>query len=119
MPEITIDADVCKKCGSCAMTCPRGIIEQKEKGTIPSIVSADLDACFRCGQCAAICPQGALSHSHFPEGTVTPIRSDYLPTYDQVLEVIRSRRAKRLFRDKAVERDVLEKVLEAARFGPS
>jgi nitroreductase len=36
-----------------------------------------------------------------------------------VLELIHSRRSKRLFKEKPVEREVIEKVLEAARFAPS
>jgi nitroreductase len=36
-----------------------------------------------------------------------------------VLELIRSRRSKRLFREKAVDRDVIERILDAARFAPS
>lgn len=118
MLEITIDADVCKQCGSCAMTCPVAILEQKERRTIP-VIDADLGRCQSCGHCVAICPQGALSHSHFPEGTVTPIRSDYVPTYDHVLELIRGRRSKRTFKEKPVSRDVIDKVLDVARFGPS
>ena len=119
MLEITIDADVCKKDGLCALSCPRGILEQEEKGAVPKIVGAYLEKCFRCGQCVAVCPHGTISHSHFQKSTVTPIRSESVPTYDQVLELIRSRRSKRLFKEKAVERAVIEKVLEAARFAPS
>jgi nitroreductase/Pyruvate/2-oxoacid:ferredoxin oxidoreductase delta subunit len=119
MVEITHNAEICKKCGLCAMTCPMAILQQEEKGTIPKIVDANLKRCMRCGQCVAICPQGALSHSRYPEGTVNPIRSEHIPTYDQVLELVRSRRAKRLFKDTPVEREVIEKVLDAARFGPS
>ena len=119
MVEITHNADLCKKCGLCAMTCPVAILQQEEKGTMPKIDDARLESCFRCGQCVSICTSGAISHSHFPEGTVTPTRSEYLPTYDQVLELIHSRRSKRLFKDKPVERDAIEKVLEAARFAPS
>ena len=119
MVEITHNADLCGKCGLCAMTCPVAILQQEEKGTMPKIDDARLESCFRCGQCVSICTSGAISHSHFPEGTVTPTRSEYLPTYDQVLELIHSRRSKRLFKDKPVERDAIEKVLEAARFAPS
>ncbi len=119
MPKITINADICKKDGLCAMACPRGIIEQKEKRTIPQITQAFVEKCFLCGQCVAICPSEAISHSHFPEGTVTPIRSEHVPTYEQVLELVHSRRTRRLFKDKPVEKDVIEKVLEAARFAPS
>ena len=119
MPEITIDAEICKKDGFCAMTCARGILQQEEKGAIPNIVDAYLEKCFRCGQCVSICPQGAITHSHFPKGTVKPIRSEYVPTYDQVLELMRSRRSRRLFKERTVKRVVIEKVLEAARFAPS
>jgi nitroreductase/NAD-dependent dihydropyrimidine dehydrogenase PreA subunit len=119
MTEITIDADVCKKDGLCAMTCTYGIFQQEEKSTIPKIDDVMLEKCYRCGHCVAICPQEAISHSHFPKGTVNSIKLENLPSYIQVLELIRSRRSKRLFKDTQVERDVLEKVLEAARFAPS
>ena len=117
MYEIMIDADECRKCGFCALTCMRGIPQQEEKGTVPKIIGAE--HCYGCGQCVAICPSGALSHGHFPEGTVHPVRSEDLPSYEQARELIRSRRSKRLFKEKPVERDVIEKVLDVARFGPS
>ena len=117
MVEITHDVLLCKKCGLCAMTCMSIVFQQEERGTIPKI--GNLERCYGCGQCVAICPQGAISHSRYPEGTVHPIRSEYLPTYDQVRELIRSRRSKRLYRDREVEEDVIEKVLDVARCGPS
>jgi nitroreductase/NAD-dependent dihydropyrimidine dehydrogenase PreA subunit len=119
MVEITYDPDVCKRCGLCVMSCTVAILEQEEKGALPMADEARLDECVLCGQCVAVCPQGGLSHSHFPEGTVHPIRSEILPDYDQVLELIRSRRSKRAYKDGKVERDVLEKVLDVARCGPS
>jgi nitroreductase/NAD-dependent dihydropyrimidine dehydrogenase PreA subunit len=119
MVEITIDPDVCHKDGLCSMACTYGIFVQEDKDTIPKIDEVMLEKCYRCGHCVAICPHGAISHSHFPEGTVKPIEPEKIPSYDQVLELIRSRRSKRLFKDTPVERDVLEKVMEAARFAPS
>jgi nitroreductase/NAD-dependent dihydropyrimidine dehydrogenase PreA subunit len=119
MIEITIDADLCHKDGLCTMACTYGIFRLEEKGTTPKIDNVMLAKCYRCGHCVAICPHGAISHSHFQEGTVNPIKLENLPSYDQVLELMRSRRSKRLFKDTPVEREVLEKVLEAARFAPS
>jgi nitroreductase/NAD-dependent dihydropyrimidine dehydrogenase PreA subunit len=119
MFEIMIDTDICKKDGLCAMTCPVAVLQQDAKGTIPRIDKNHLGSCFGCGQCVSICPHGAISHSNYPEGTVHAIRSEYVPDYDQVLELIRSRRSKRSFKKKKVERDVIEKVLEVARLGPS
>jgi nitroreductase/ferredoxin-like protein FixX len=119
MVEVTFDADLCEGCGSCVMACPVAIPRQEEKGAIPKVDEALLQNCIRCGHCVAICPQGALSHSHFPEGTVNSIRFEHVPTYDQALELIRSRRSRRAYKDRVVERDVIQKVLEAARRGPS
>lgn len=119
MYEITIDTDLCKKDGLCAMTCPVSVLQQAEKATIPIISNAHLGSCFGCGQCVSVCPQGAISHSNYPEGTVSPIQSDMVLSYDQVLELLRSRRSKRAYRNKSVGKEVIEKVLEAARFAPS
>lgn len=99
------------------MACMRGLFQQEEKGALPTIV--DPEPCYGCGQCVAICRQGAISHSDYPEGMVTPIQSEMLPSYDQILELIRSRRSKRLFKDQIVEKDAIGKIVEAARFAPS
>jgi nitroreductase/NAD-dependent dihydropyrimidine dehydrogenase PreA subunit len=119
MFEITIDKERCKKDGLCAMTCPLDVLVQKEKGTIPTINESQRKRCFGCGQCLAICPHGAITHSEYTKDMIHPIRSESIPTYDHILELVRSRRSKRLYKDTPVERDVIEKVLEAARFAPS
>ncbi len=119
MFEIKINPDICKKCGSCAMTCPVMVLVQEEKRTVPKIDDVQLEACFGCGQCVSICPQGAVSHSRYPDGTVYPIRKEYVPSYEQVRELIQGRRSQRSYKEKPVEREVLEKVLEVARYGPS
>ena len=117
MPEITIDPDICKKDGICVMTCPQTIFQQKQKETVP--VLAHIESCIGCGHCVAVCLNGAISHTEYPAGSVNPIITDQLPAYDQVLELIRSRRSRRAFKEKPVEKDLIQKVLEAARFAPS
>lgn len=117
MPQISIDSEACKKDGLCAKTCMRGIFQQEEKATVPKI--EDSEHCYVCGQCLAICQHGAISHSEFPEGSVKPVQSENVPGYDQIMELIRCRRSRRAFRDKAVDRADIEKILEAARFAPS
>jgi len=117
MAEITIDAALCRRDGLCAMACVREIFHREGRGEIPEITRAD--SCFGCGHCVAICPSGAISHSDFPEGTVRPIESEMTPTFDQVLELIRGRRSRRLFKDAPLDREAIESILEAARFAPS
>ena len=67
MYEITIDTEICKKCGSCAKACPVDVIQQTAKATYPLIEDDRLEYCIGCGQCAAICPQGAIRHSEYPD----------------------------------------------------
>jgi nitroreductase/NAD-dependent dihydropyrimidine dehydrogenase PreA subunit len=117
MAEVTIDEALCRKDGLCEVTCVRGVFHQEERGTVPRITEPEM--CIGCGQCVAICPAGAISHSDYPEGTVSPIVSEWTPTYDQVLQLMRSRRSMRRFTATPVRRDAIERVLEAARFAPS
>jgi len=117
MPQISIDASACSKDGLCAMACTTAVFEQREKGTIPEIVAPE--RCFGCGHCVAVCRQGAISHSDYPGDVVHPVRTENRPSYDQVIELVRSRRSQRLFREKEVEHEVIAKVLDAARFAPS
>lgn len=47
--------DECISCGSCAGTCPVGVISE---GTDKYVV--DADACIDCGACEDACPVGAI-----------------------------------------------------------
>lgn len=119
MVSITIDPATCKADGLCAAACPVGILKQDEPGGVLRVDETITDKCFACGQCVAICPNGAILHDGFGADAVHPVRKDLVPSYDQVLELVRSRRSRRLFRDQPVEPEQIEKILDAARFAPS
>ena len=114
---IRIDSNECKKDGICAGVCPKGIFVQRQKLTIPELV--DEETCIACGQCVAICPQGAISHSEFPATTIRAIPFEQMPTTEQVLTLLKTRRSIRAFRDKPLARDTLETIIDGARFAPS
>jgi nitroreductase/NAD-dependent dihydropyrimidine dehydrogenase PreA subunit len=117
MPKIIIDHELCKKDGMCARVCPANIFVQREKLTIPEII--DDSCCISCGHCAAVCPSDAISHSEFPKGAINPIRLEIMPSEDQVIELMKSRRSIRAFRDKPIDRVTIEKIVDGARFAPS
>jgi NAD-dependent dihydropyrimidine dehydrogenase PreA subunit len=82
MPEITIDANICRKDGLCVMAYTRPVFHQEAKNTVP--VTDGQERCFGCGHCVAICPEGAIAHSNYPKGSVHPIRPVYISNYDGV-----------------------------------
>ena len=117
MFEITIDADVCKKCGLCASVCPMDIFVQREKLTTPELTNEQ--GCIACGHCVAICPQGAIRHSEFPSSEIRKIQAEEMPTTEQVMTLLKSRRSIRAFRDKPLAKETIERIIDGARFAPS
>jgi nitroreductase/NAD-dependent dihydropyrimidine dehydrogenase PreA subunit len=116
-PTITRDADLCTKCGTCVATCPSSVYVQESKDSIPEAIN--IDFCISCGHCVSICPKNAIVHSEFPEGHVTSINTENMPSSQEVLELLRTRRSIHVFKDKPVERQLIEGIIEAARFAPS
>jgi len=114
---IGIDSDRCKKDGMCAVVCPKGIFVQREQLMMPDLVGED--TCIGCGHCVAVCPGDAIQHSGFPPTATRAIQFEKVPTTDQVLELLKSRRSIRAFRDKPLERRTIEKIIDGARFAPS
>jgi nitroreductase/NAD-dependent dihydropyrimidine dehydrogenase PreA subunit len=117
MFQITINPDLCKRDGICVQECPAAVFEQTENASIPDV--AHEDYCIACGHCVAICPHGAIAHGDFPTGNVEPINQELIPSYEQVRELLRSRRSSRAFLERRIERAVIEKILDGARFAPS
>ena len=119
MYEVTIDSERCKKDGLCAMICPVAVIQQDEKVTVPKISKEHMERCIACGQCMAICRHGAISHTEFPPTTIQAIPFEQIPTAEQVLTLLKTRRSIRAFRDNPLAKDTIDTIIEGARFAPS
>ncbi len=107
----------CLKCGTCVATCPQTIYYQKDKHSVPELSHPQL--CISCGHCVAICPEKAITHMDFPVETIKSVNQDNKPSIEQVFELIKTRRAIRAFSDKLVEKEVIAKIVDGARFAPS
>lgn len=101
------------------MICPDAVIQQDEKATVPKISDEHMEHCIACGQCVAICPEGAISHAEFPATTIQAIQFEQMPTTEQVLQLLKTRRSIRAFRDKPLAKDTIETIIDGARFAPS
>ncbi len=119
MAFLTIDETKCKLDGICAAECPRKIITQVDDKSFPQVAKADEAYCMTCGHCVAVCPHGALSVTGVDIEDCPEIKKDLALSWDQAKQFIRSRRSIRLFKDKAMNKEILEQLIETARYAPT
>ena len=119
MSLITIDPEKCKRDGICVRECPTAIIKLKDKESVPQLVKGGEAFCLRCGHCVAVCPHGALDHKDVPLEACPPIEKELALTQEQVVQFLRSRRSVRFFKDKPVEKEALQQLIELARYAPT
>jgi len=119
MAFLTIDETKCKQDGICAAECPRRIIIQKDDKSFPQIVLADEVNCMACGHCVAVCPHGALSVTGVAIEDCPEIEKNLVLSQDQTEQFLRSRRSIRCFKDKAMDRGILEQLINTARYAPT
>ena len=60
MAKITFNTDLCKGCGLCVSSCPKGILaidtdQINKKGYSPAVMVHE-DKCIGCAFCATMCP---------------------------------------------------------------
>jgi nitroreductase len=77
------------------------------------------EMCLRCGHCVAVCPHGALSHAEVPLEACPSIRKEDAVTHEQAVQLLRSRRSARVFKDKPVEKETFQRLIEIARYAPT
>ena len=108
---ITIDEYKCNNCGICAKICHEYCID-----FIDGMIRIDYDFCSTCAQCIAVCPQEALSWNN-----IEPSRfnKELLPDSSQVDELLKERRTIRDFKDKKIDRKLLEETVNYAIYAPT
>jgi ferredoxin len=107
----------CNVCGLCAEVCPNKIIFKSELNKM-QFRDDRIDLCIKCGQCMAICP----SKSIVVEGLSYEEDFFELPAYTDLEngfnDLIQTRRSIRNFKDKAVSKELLNKIVNAISYAP-
>lgn len=119
MGLLIIDESKCKQDGICAEVCPSRIIILKKKDGFPEIPTRLEAGCIQCGHCVSVCPQGALSHEKVPVDTCPSIDPALTLSEAQAEHFLRSRRSIRVFKDQAVEKEKIRRLIEIARYAPT
>lgn len=114
---LEIDLDKCDREGLCVRVCP-WVFDRATPDDFPMV--ADPDACYYCGHCVAVCPSGAITHHGLDMGNFPLVESQMQIEADRVLGFLRARRSYRSYnQNRAVKRQVIERMIEAARYSPT
>jgi nitroreductase/NAD-dependent dihydropyrimidine dehydrogenase PreA subunit len=119
MPIFNVNKEICPGDGRCASVCPVKIIKLDEKTRIPAVISGKEELCINCGHCASVCPKGALSLNSMPIDTCAPLKSGWKMSPEPVEQFLKGRRSIRNYQDKPVPAEMLEKLIDIARYAPS
>lgn len=114
---IQIEKESCIKCGKCAQVCPSGIMVKDEKSKEINLIHPE--HCISCGHCVDVCPTDSVIHSDFPAEHIHSIDYSQMPSPEQVMLLIKSRRSNRTITSKPVPQELLEQIVEAARYAPT
>ena len=119
MITIEVDKKTCKGDGKCVEICPMYILKMNEKERVPEFVPGGADMCINCGHCFAFCPPGSIKLSTM--NVENSIRLDHsgLPGAEQVELFLKGRRSIRTYKDEPVAKELIEKLLDIARYAPS
>jgi nitroreductase/NAD-dependent dihydropyrimidine dehydrogenase PreA subunit len=114
MGKIAIDLQKCISCGECFTVCPS--IFLCEEGKIRIV---DEEHCTLCGHCLAICPVGAIDHADLEKNEFLELPEDFKMSPDTLSIFLRSRRSCRVFSEREVRREALERLIDIARYAPT
>jgi len=116
MENVVIDNERCTLCGLCIPACVRCILEEGDE----TVTVTDQELCILCGHCKAVCPEDApqLLSLNSEEFEPAPEREN-LPEADQLMALFRFRRSTRVFRKDPIEKEKLERIIEAGRVAPT
>ena len=116
--EIKIDVKLCTSCGLCIEVC-KGFNLFLENG---KVICRDSDyGCIGCGHCMAICPRGAIKISGrclSADDLFTLSTKQKNQSYEEVMNLMGRRRSIREFKADLVEKELIDKVIEAAQTSP-
>ncbi|HWQ71405.1 MAG TPA: nitroreductase family protein [Desulfitobacteriaceae bacterium] len=116
MSIITIEQELCRKCGLCSAVCVDDVFAKANPGEFPQV--AKEKNCFSCGHCVSVCPNNAIKHKRLRNENIRPIGSKTLEP--EVMEnFLRSKRSARHFKKTEVEKGIIIRLLHIAQQAPS
>lgn len=117
--KIQIIEEKCNGCGLCVSVCKDFSLQITDEKV--AITQNPLFGCIGCGHCMAICPTGAIEiHGRelSPDDLFDLPKKETAAGYDQLMNLLKLRRSMREFKEKPVEKALIDKIVLAASTAP-
>ena len=102
--------ELCNDCGICLAAVGGYCIDRVESG-----LQIDHAVCNECLRCVSICPRQVFTLN----GVAPSLGKRLRITEADFLQLLRSRRSVKAYKDQPVPRDILEKIADASKYAPS
>lgn len=112
--RIEKNEDKCSECMLCVRDCVMGVWRVIDGKSTP----ADIDLCNCCSHCIAVCPSDAISHDHLKKEQISGVNRKNLNP-DVYRDIVISRRSTRQFKNEPVPREIIERIIDVARYAPT
>lgn len=101
----------CTGCGACIKDCPGGAIKLEDGKAVWT------RKCIQCGHCVAVCPQNAVSIPSYDMEDVEEYNEENFKVEPgNFLHAVKFRRSIRNFKNRHLEKEVIEGILQAGRY---
>ncbi len=108
---VAIEQAKCTGCGACTGDCVAGNLKLTEGKAVCG------GPCILCGHCVAICPAGAVTIPEYDMPDVETIDGGgFWLNAGTLLHTVKARRSIRQYAGKPVEREKLERIVQAGRY---
>ncbi|UCE12638.1 MAG: nitroreductase family protein, partial [Candidatus Heimdallarchaeota archaeon] len=112
---IEIVPELCIKCELCIETCPSMIFLMDQD----NLTTEFEEYCILCGHCIAICPEDAIRHEKLDYTQFREIESTLTIAPQELYSLFQTRRSIRNFKKSPVKKEVLQQLINEARFAPT
>ena len=119
MPKITHDRSLCAQCGQCTLVCPNHILQRKTSSDFPACIEGGEELCISCYHCVAACPVGSLTIGNVARNDCLDNDKNVVIRFEHIAHLVRNRRSIRHYSDKPVKGQVIEQLLDVARWAPT
>ena len=115
MRKVIVNQETCTGCGLCSRVCSKKILKMNHE-QVEVVDYADWGCC-QCGLCMSVCPTRSIQVEglNYDEFVALPESEIDYVTLEGMLS---SRRSIRSFKDKSVEREVLDQVIRVSAMSP-